>query len=524
MRGPKRGTYSGMASDRVTQYLKSLGVTALEFLPIHAFVDDSFLIEKNLKNYWGYNSLGFFAPESRYAVNDPVREFRYMVKKLHSHDIEVILDVVYNHTAEGNELGPTLCYRGIDNASYYRLEEDRRYYTNHSGCGNSLNTSHHRVTQLVLDSLRYWVEAMHVDGFRFDLATTLARQASGYSHESAFLHALLQDPVLSRCKLIAEPWDCGPGGYQLGNFPTGFSEWNDQYRDTVRAFWAGDSGRLQQFCKAIHGSSEVFEWQRRGPHAGINMITAHDGFTLTDLVSYNDKHNEANGEDNNDGHSANYSNNYGHEGPTDDEAITSFRNRQRLNILTTLFLSQGVPMLLAGDEFGNTQSGNNNAYCQDNAITWLDWSDRRRDETTWEFTRRVIELRKSQPVLRAAHYLHGQETSPALKLPDVTWFSAHSSVMEENDWHQENTGFVGMLLCGDTEFWRQASQNNGDNSHPSSLMILFNSSGSDIEFVLPTVESGWQFKLSTAAPDLPESAADNNVTSAANSICVYACT
>ena len=435
MRRAKRGTYAGFTSDRAIEHLTELGITAVELLPVHSFIDDAFLQDKGLVNYWGYNSLGFFAPESRYASFDPVREFRNMVKKLHANGIEVILDVVYNHTAEGSELGQTLCYRGIDNASYYRLEENRRYYTNHSGCGNTLNTSHPRVIQLILDSLRHWVTNMHVDGFRFDLASTLARQYNGFDHESPFLHAIQQDPVLSQCKLIAEPWDCGPGGYQLGNFPVAFSEWNDRFRDTVRRFWAGDTAQLKEFCKAIHGSSEVFEWQRRSPSASINMITSHDGYTLQDLVSYNEKHNEANGENNKDGHSANYSNNYGHEGPTDDEQINDFRNRQRLNMLTTLLLSQGVPMLLAGDEFGHTQSGNNNAYCQDNDLTWLDWSKRSSDATTLRFTKKLIALRKRLNILRSPHYMHGSRTSATMKLPDITWFASSSEQMQESNWN-----------------------------------------------------------------------------------------
>ncbi len=458
MRRAKRGTYSGLASTRTIEYLKSLGITAVELLPIHSFVDDGFLQEKHLVNYWGYNSLGFFAPEARYADFDPVREFRNMVKKLHASGIEVILDVVYNHTAEGNELGPTLCYRGIDNASYYRLEENRRYYTNHSGCGNTLNTSHPRVNQLILDSLRHWVSHMHVDGFRFDLASTLARQHNGFDHESPFLHAIQQDPILARCKLIAEPWDCGHGGYQLGNFPVAFSEWNDQYRDTVRQFWAGDTSQLKQFCKAIHGSSEIFEWQRRSPSSSINMITSHDGYTLQDLVSYNEKHNEANGENNNDGHSANYSNNYGHEGPTNNQEINEFRNRQRLNMLSTLLLSQGVPMLLAGDEFGHTQLGNNNAYCQDNDLTWLDWSKTTSDETTLAFTRRLIALRKRLNILRSPHYMHGINTSESMGLPDITWFASSSEQMQESNWNRNDLKFVAMLLCGDTGSESETSQ------------------------------------------------------------------
>lgn len=555
MRRSRRGTYAGLASDRVIAYLKHLGITAIELLPIHHFIDDSFLEDKGLVNYWGYNSLAFFAPESRYASFDPVREFRNMVKKLHAHDIEVILDVVYNHTAEGNELGQTLCYRGIDNASYYRLEENRRYYSNHSGCGNTLNTSHPRVTQLILDSLRHWVRNMHVDGFRFDLASTLARQHNGFDHESPFLHTVQQDPLLARTKLIAEPWDCGPGGYQLGNFPVSFSEWNDQSRDTIKKFWAGDTTQLRQFCKAIHGSSEVFEWQRRSPSASINMITSHDGYTLQDLVSYNEKHNEANGENNQDGHTANYSNNYGHEGPTDDAAINSFRNRQRLNMLSTLMLSQGVPMLLAGDEFGNTQSGNNNAYCQDNDLTWLDWSQTRSDSVTLEFTRKLINLRKRVAVLRSAHYLHGTQTSKRLNLPDISWFSSGSEPMRDENWNRDDIKFVAMLLCGDADSNKQpfnteilannlrsklyktdraptspgADGTTRRNSKPptspdeqeTSVIILVNGSDSERHFDLPKSPDPWVFELSTAEPERARAENANSVTSHNHSVSVY---
>jgi len=522
MRKSRRGTYSALSSQRVIDYLKSLGITAIELLPVHAFIDDSFLQEKGLNNYWGYNSINFFTPEVRYALNNPREEFRNMVRRLHANGLEVILDVVYNHTAEGNELGPTLCYRGIDNASYYRLEENRRHYANFSGCGNTLNTSHPRVNQLIMDSLRYWASNMQVDGFRFDLATTLARLGSGYSHESPFLHAAIQDPILSQRKLIAEPWDCGLGGYQLGNFPNPFSEWNDQYRDQVRQFWSGDLGKLEQLCKCLHGSSEVFEWSQRGPGASINMITTHDGFTLADLVSYNEKHNEANGEDNNDGHDANYSNNYGHEGPTDDECINNYRNRQRLNFLSTLMLSQGVPMLLAGDEFGNTQEGNNNAYCQDNNLSWLDWKQRAKDNITFEFTQRLINLRKRFPVLRCRNYLHGQSSSESMQQKDIVWLSAASTPMEENDWHNGHSGFVAMLLCGDAETFKSNSDASGSNtSETSSVLIVINGSDTSVPFTLPTAPSEWTFELSTTQPQEQPYTADKNTLIGPHSVTVF---
>ena len=449
LRQQRRGTYAAIANNRVISHLKELGITALELLPVHTSIDDSFLLDKQLSNYWGYNTLCFFAPTANYAEVDPIQEFRRMVKALHAADIEVILDVVYNHTAEGNELGPTLSFRGIDNASYYRLDDNPRYYVNHSGCGNTLKAAHPRVVQLIMDSLRFWTDSMHVDGFRFDLASTLARRALGYDKNSGFFEAIMQDPALARSKLIAEPWDCGNDGYQLGNFPPRFSEWNDQYRDTVRKFWSGEAAQLQQLSKAIHGSSEVFEWQRRGPDASINLITAHDGFTLLDLVSYSDKNNEANGEENRDGHSSNYSNNNGFEGQTDDAAINTKRAKQRRNLLSTLLLSQGVPMLLAGDELGNTQNGNNNAYCQDNSISWLDWSQVESCREHLEFVKNLIQLRKKYPALRRTHYLHGNDKSRSVGLPDISWLNKHSSPMSDDEWHNGENRFIAILLCGD---------------------------------------------------------------------------
>nr|MDQ6924589.1 glycogen debranching protein GlgX [Pseudomonadota bacterium] len=369
-----RGTYAGLATAPVIDYLKRLGVTTIELMPVHAFVDDRRLVEQGLRNYWGYNTIGFFAPDARYSASGKVNEFKTMVKTLHSAGFEVILDVVYNHTAEGNHLGPTLCFRGIDNVSYYRLQHDeKRFYTDYTGTGNTLDMQHPRVLQLLMDSLRYWVTEMHVDGFRFDLASALARELHDVNRLGAFFDILRQDPVLSRVKLIAEPWDLGEGGYQVGNFPPGWAEWNDKYRDTMRAYWKGDGGLIGEFSRRLTGSSDLYGRHGRLPHASINFITAHDGFTLDDLVSYNEKHNEANLEENRDGNNNNLSWNCGVEGPTDDPAINALRARQKRNMLATLLLSQGVPMLVAGDEIGRTQNGNNNAYCQDNGLSWLDW-------------------------------------------------------------------------------------------------------------------------------------------------------
>ena len=374
-----RGTYAGLGTREVIEYVKSLGVTSIELLPVHTFINDGHLIEKGLANYWGYNTIGFFAPDPRYAadVANSLREFKEMVARFHDAGLEVILDVVYNHTAEGNERGPTLSFKGIDNASYYRLLPDqKRYYINDTGTGNTVNLSHPRVIQMVTDSLRYWVEEMHVDGFRFDLGTILAREPHGFDEQSGFLKAVGQDPLLSTVKLIAEPWDCGPGGYQVGGFPPGWAEWNDKFRDTVRDYWRGEASAAA-LAPRLTASGDTFNRSGRRAWASVNFVTAHDGFTLNDLVTYNEKHNEANGEDNKDGHSDNRSWNCGHEGPTDDPAINALRERQIRNMLATLLLSQGTPMILAGDEFGRTQQGNNNAYCQDNEISWLDWDTRR---------------------------------------------------------------------------------------------------------------------------------------------------
>ncbi|MBV9234654.1 MAG: glycogen debranching protein GlgX, partial [Xanthobacteraceae bacterium] len=406
-----RGTFRGLIEPGLLDHLRRLGVTAVELLPVHTFLDDSYLLDKKLRNYWGYNTIGFFAPARRYAsVPDfAFAEFKEMVARLHDAGIEVILDVVYNHTAEGNERGPTLLFKGIDNWAYYRQPKDqKRYYINDTGTGNTLNLSHQRVLQMVTDSLRYWVQEMHIDGFRFDLGTILAREPYGFDEGGGFLDSCRQDPVLSSVKLITEPWDLGPGGYQVGRFPPGWAEWNDRYRDCVRSYWRGDESQLAELAMRLTGSADLFNRRGRKPWASVNFITAHDGFTLADLVSYNEKHNEANGEDNRDGHNDNHSNNYGAEGPTDDAGIRETRLRQQRNMLATLMLSQGTPMILGGDEFGRTQRGNNNAYCQDNEISWFDWNLGPDAEALIQFTRRLIGLRHAYPVLHRNRFVTGE--------------------------------------------------------------------------------------------------------------------
>jgi len=518
IKSAKRGTYAALASKSFIRHLKDLGVTSLELLPIHAFTDEPHLAPLNLVNYWGYNSLSFFVPEGRYGENDPVRELRRAIRTLHGEGIEVLLDVVYNHTAEGNELGPTLCYRGIDNASYYRLLDDNpRYYLNDSGCGNTVNCSNPRVIQLIMDSLRYWVSEMNVDGFRFDLAPVLGRETHGFDRGAGLLDAIAQDPTLAGTKLIAEPWDCGMGGYQLGQFPKGWSEWNDKFRDVVRGFWNGQGADLQSLSKALHGSSEIFEWQSRGPAASINMISAHDGFTLADLVSYESRHNEANGENNSDGHSHNLSCNYGVEGPTEDESILAARNLHRRNLMTSLVLSQGVPMLLAGDEFGRTQQGNNNAYCQDNEINWVDWSLRKSDDEFFQFTRKLISLRKECAVFRRNRYLHGREVSPTLEYPDIQWFTADGVPMASNDWHNHDIQFVAMLLAGDVgDFTDQ----DGEYLSSDSVCILINKGPEAVTFPLPAVAGQWRLRVDTARPANRESSSQKNCVVAPHSMAV----
>jgi len=494
-----RGTYRAAGSKAIRTYLQSLGVTALELLPVHGFVDDDFLVARNLVNYWGYQSLSFMAPDSRYgAADDVVSEFRDMVKSLHKAGIEVLLDVVYNHTAEGNELGPTLSFRGIDNLSYYRLDRNPRYYVNDSGTGNTLAVEQPRVLQLILDSLRYWASDMQVDGFRFDLASILGREDWGFDRGAGFFDAIAQDPQLADVRLIAEPWDLGPGGYQLGQYPIRWSEWNDQFRDTVRRFWNSDADLLHEFSEKLLGSSALFEWQGRAPSASVNFITAHDGFTLRDMVSYACKHNEENGENNSDGHGSNHSNNYGVEGDTDDAQINALRLRQQRNLLCSLFLSQGTPMLLGGDERNRTQRGNNNAYCQDNKTTWMDWYDNKVALQLKHFTKRLIALRAAQPVLRRPWYLHGKCLSSSVGLPDVSWLNAQGMLMSEADWHLPGGGFVALQLMGD------AIPAEHNIAASDTLLVLFNSSNDSIRFPLSTVHLAgpqWVLEIDSATDD-----------------------
>jgi isoamylase len=493
-----RGTYAGIAHPAFVDHLTSLGITAIELLPIHQFVHDSHLVERGLSNYWGYNSIGFFAPHDEYShrgsTGDQVQDFKQMVKALHAAGIEVILDVVYNHTAEGNHLGPTLCFKGIDNAAYYRLVGgDERYYMDYTGTGNTLQMRNPYTLQLVMDSLRYWVTEMHVDGFRFDLASTLARSLHEVDRLSAFFDLVQQDPVISQVKLIAEPWDVGDGGYQVGNFPSYWAEWNGRYRDCIRDHWAGSPQGLSEVAYRLTGSSDLYESASRKPHASINFITAHDGFTLRDLVSYNEKHNEANGEDNRDGESHNRGWNCGAEGPTDDEAINELRARQQRNLLSTLLLSQGVPMLLGGDEMGRTQQGNNNAYCQDNEISWLDWEGR--DEKLLTFTRRLIAFRMSHPTFRRRRFfegrpLHGAETA------DLTWFDPSGEPMSDAQWDEDHAKALAMHVNGDgIEVDRRGIIVTDD-----TFMLLVNGADEAVTFTLPTAEYGdaWITAIDTA--------------------------
>jgi isoamylase len=496
-----RGTFAGLAVKDVIDYVKALGITTIELLPVHTFVDESHLLEKKLTNYWGYNSIGFFAPDPRYSA-DPSRclqEFKEMVARFHDAGLEVVLDVVYNHTAEGNELGPTLSFKGIDNASYYRLAPDKRFYINDTGTGNTLNLSNARVMQMVTDSLRYWVQEMHIDGFRFDLGTILAREPEGFDHQSGFLKACMQDPVLATVKLIAEPWDCGPGGYQVGGFPPGWAEWNDKFRDTVRDYWRGEASPAA-LAPRLCASGDVFNHRGRKPWASVNFITAHDGFTLNDLVSYNEKHNEANGEGNNDGSSHNRSWNCGAEGPTDDAAINALRERQMRNYLATLFLSQGTPMLLAGDEFARTQKGNNNAYCQDNEISWVDWNVGERGKRLTSFVHRLAGLRRDYGILRRSRFFTGLH-NPDLDVKDVTWINATGEEMKEHDWQNGNVRCFGMLMDG-----RAQATGIRRRGEDATLLMVVNSWHDLVKFTLPEVPGGgrWALLIDTNAPDLQE--------------------
>jgi len=493
-----RGSFAGLADPHVIGYLRSLGVTAIELLPIHAFVDDDNLLKRGLRNYWGYNSIGFFAPDPRYLSTTSVNEFKEAVNQFHAAGIEVILDVVYNHTAEGNELGPTLSLKGIDNATYYRLLPDKkRYYINDTGTGNTVNLSHSRVLQMVADSLRYWVTEMGVDGFRFDLATILAREPYGFDEGGGFLDSCRQDPILSRVKLIAEPWDIGPGGYQVGHFPPGWAEWNDKFRDTVRAYWKGDEGKLPDLSKRLTGSQDHFNRRGRKPWASVNFITAHDGFTLHDCVSYNDKHNEANGEDNRDGHSDNQSWNHGHEGPTDDAAIKALRERTKRNMLATLLLSQGTPMLLAGDEFGRSQGGNNNAYCQDNDVNWVDWEHITPDgKALIDFTRKLIALRRAYPILHRGRFLVG-EYNQELDVKDATWISPAGLEMTSEQWQDAKARCLGLVLDG-----RAQPSGIRRRGADTTLLLIFNAYHDVVEFTLPAIPEGdsWQCLIDTNVP------------------------
>ncbi|SDJ20073.1 isoamylase [Frankineae bacterium MT45] len=510
-----RGTYAGIAHPAIISHLSELGISAIELMPVHHFVNDSVLLERGLSNYWGYNTIGFFAPDSRYTSSGSpggqVQEFKAMVRALHRADIEVILDVVYNHTAEGNHMGPTLCFRGIDNAAYYRLVDDSpEHYMDYTGTGNTLNVRHPHSLQLIMDSLRYWVTEMHVDGFRFDLAATLAREFYDVDRLSTFFELVQQDPVVSQVKLIAEPWDVGPGGYQVGNFPPQWTEWNGKYRDTVRDFWRGEPATIGEFAARLTGSADLYEHSGRRPVASINFVTAHDGFTLTDLVSYNGKHNDANGEGNNDGESHNRSWNCGVEGETDDEAILALRAQQRRNFLATLFLSQGVPMLAHGDELGRTQGGNNNGYCQDNEITWIDWTNV--DVDLLAFARQLSDLRRQHPVFRRRRFFDGRPVrrrgpvqpggTPAVS--DIEWFTPLGEEMTEEDWGSGFGRAIAVYLNGNGIPDRSPT---GQRLRDDSFLLCFSAHDEAIDFSVPSEEYGqqWEIVLDTAHVDPDES-------------------
>jgi isoamylase len=492
-----RGTIAGLASQPVIDHLKAVGVTAIQLLPVQSFCDERHLVEKSLHNYWGYASIGFFAPEPRYMSGTSTREFKTMVARLHDAGIEVILDVVYNHSGEGNQLGPTLSFRGIDNASYYLLmPNDRRHYLDHTGTGNTLNIANPHVLRLVMDSLRYWVSEMHVDGFRFDLATTLARESYGFDPSCGFLDAVRQDPLLAQVKLIAEPWDLGPGGYRVGQFPPGWAEWNDRFRDTVRRYWRGDECMLPDLAARLTGSADLYEHDRRRPWSSINYVTSHDGFTLADLVSYAEKHNEANLEGNNDGHNGNHSANYGVEGPTSDPALHELRKRQIRNMLATVFLSQGTPMLLAGDEILRTQRGNNNAYCQDSPISWVDWTASREETAAMSaFVGRLTALRRDHPVLRRSRFLHGRALD-SQGCRDIAWITPHGREKTAEEWRDMHARSLGLLLNGRAGDYMGAD---GNPLRDGVLFLMLNAHISPIDFALPLVPGGqeWQPLLDT---------------------------
>ncbi len=501
----QRGTYAGLAHPAVIEHLRGLGVTSVELQPVHQFVHDAHLVEKGLRNYWGYNSIGFFAPHNGYAAagggGGQVQEFKTMVKLLHEAGMEVILDVVYNHTAEGNHMGPVLSFKGLDNPAYYRLvADDPTYYMDYTGTGNTLNMRHPHVLQLVMDSLRYWVSEMHVDGFRFDLASTLARGLHEVDRLSAFFDLIHQDPVVSSVKLIAEPWDVGEGGYQVGNFPPHWSEWNGRYRDTVRDYWRGEPATIAELASRITGSSDLYESDSRHPSASVNFITAHDGFTLNDLVSYNDKHNEANGEDNNDGESHNRSWNCGAEGPTDDPEVCALRRRQQRNFLTTLFLSQGVPMLLMGDEVSRTQQGNNNAYCQDDELSWFDWDDVAEHDDLLRFVCRLTDLRREHPVFRRRRWFAGRSIRGS-DANDIGWVRPDGTAMTDEDWDAGFAKSLGMVLNGDAIPWPGPR---GERIEDDSFAVVFNAHHEDLEWAAPGEPWGeaWEVVLDTARPEV----------------------
>ncbi len=496
-----RGTYAGLATAPVIDHLLKLGITAIELMPVHYFVDDRQLVERGLRNYWGYNTIGFFAPMSRYLSTGSISEFKTMVKTMHSAGIEVILDVVYNHTAEGNQMGPTLSFRGIDNSVYYRILPDNpRYYMDYTGTGNTLNMRHPRVLQLIMDSLRYWVLDMHVDGFRFDLAATLARELHEVDKLGAFLDIIHQDPVLSQVKLIAEPWDLGEGGYQVGKFPVGWAEWNDRYRDAVRSYWKGDGGQIGELAYRITGSSDLYERSGRRPYASINFVTAHDGFTLNDLVSYDHKHNEANGEDNRDGSDNNRSWNCGAEGPTDDPAIHALRAKQKRNFIVTLLLSQGVPMLLAGDELGHMQRGNNNAYCQDNELSWIHWGEIDAEKDLIAFVRKVVALRQHHPVFRRRNFFLGRAIKGA-GVKDILWLHPDGREMTDEEWNQEHARTLGVLLSGSSV---DEVDERGQSVTDENFMLLMNAHHEEVQFSLPTTGGMlWDVLIDTSLPTGP---------------------
>jgi glycogen operon protein len=495
-----RGTYAGLASPPVIQYFKSLGITAVELMPIHQLVHSQHLLDRGLRNYWGYDSIGFFAPHDEYAAygqrGDQVREFKSMVKTLHQAGIEVILDVVFNHTCEGNHLGPTLSFKGIDNLAYYRTTQDRRYYMDYTGTGNSLNMRHPQVLQMIMDSLRYWIQEMHVDGFRFDLAATLARELHDVDRLSAFFDLIQQDPVVSQVKLIAEPWDVGEGGYQVGNFPPLWSEWNGKYRDTVRDYWRGQNAALGEFAYRFTGSADLYATTGRRPFASVNFATAHDGFTLKDLVSYNEKHNEANGEENRDGEGHNRSWNCGAEGPTNDDKINALRAKQQRNFLTTLLLSQGVPMISGGDEIGRSQKGNNNAYCQDNELSWFDWESF--DEPLLNFTRNLIALRRKHRIFARRNWFQGRPLH-GTGVKDIAWFTPEAKEMSEEDWKAGFAKSLGVFLNGDAI---ASTDMYGDRVTDDSFYFIFNAHHDPLQFTMPEARFGqnWVKLIDTNDP------------------------